>query len=233
LQRFPALAVLALGAGLVLVGCGGSNEPVLGPTAGYMPAVVGNEWHYDQVSYTAGAQTAGLRRILAPRRRGGMTTAQTASEEIISITDTTTIGGSTWHVATLSWVGGTETEEKYLRHDAKGLLWKDVVTDPGYYRLLAPLTTGHAWADMLDPAYTYRITDDAATVGTPAGTFFGCVVVEQTYKQTGQPDEVSAAWFAPNVGLVKEELHTGTNLDFTSELKSYELFPSTAAARAK
>ena len=163
-----------------------------------------------------------------------MTTAQTASEEIISITGTTTIGGSTWYVVTLSWVGSTETEEKYLRHDAKGLLWKDLVTDPGYYRFLAPLTAGHAWTDMLDPAYSYKITDDAAVVETPLATFVGCVVVQQTFRGcTGPPDQVSVAWFAPNVGPVKEEQYVGTNLVFASELKSCNLFASTAAALAK
>ncbi len=224
-QRHAWLGLAALAAAAMLAGCGGGDGDLDGgATARYLPLAIGNEWHYDTIELTAVAQTASARRTLPPRRPGRVTTAQGQWEEIITITDTVQSAG-TWYVATLEWVGDSSFDEKFLRHDSRGLLWRDDLSDPGYYRLRTPLRVGNYWFDPMDDRRSFEIVSTNDTVSTEAGLFRRCLVVEDVLDIPNEPLDVITTWFAPDVGLVKETQHIGSNLVFTSELIGYAVNP--------
>lgn len=220
MQRHAWVGLLALVAGALLGGCGGSGEQDFEPTVRYMPLSIGNEWHYDAVELASTSQTASQRRSLPPRRPGRVTTAQGHWEEVITITRTIQSAG-TWYVATLEWVGDASVEERYLRHDSKGLLWRDSLSSAGYYRLRTPLRVGTTWLDRFDDQRSFEIVSTSASVSTLAGLFRRCLVVEDILDVPGEPLDVITTWFAEDVGLVKETQHVGANLVYTSELIGY------------
>lgn len=210
----------------LIAGCGGTGGGNETPTAEYLPLAVGNSWHYDVVDYSSSAQLAAQGRgFLAPRLGGRVGTAAARGEEVITITDTVLIGGSTWYEATLGYVGSADTTTRYLRHNSQGLMWKRSETDAGYYRLLAPLSVGMVWLDPLDAAHSFRVVSRTGEVATLAGTFTDCVVLEDRLLVDGQPDDIITTWFAPGVGMVSEEQHIGTSLIYQSELLSFDLMP--------
>lgn len=206
-----------------LVGCGGSGggEVVL-PTAQYLPLKVGNQWQYDVVDHAPGIASASLGRRAHGRRPRSMGTAQTTAIDVINVIGTVTIGGSEWYELTAAFVGGDPIYH-YLRHTAQGLLWKHGQTDPGYYHLYTPLVAGTTWGVPLDSSLALRITSVNATMTTPAGTFRGCVVVEDRQTVSGEPDDIITSWYAPGVGLVRTEEHLGTELVYETSLRSYTL----------
>lgn len=226
MRPYTWFGLLAAAAGVMLGGCGGGGEGTLQPTAVYMPLAVGNEWHYDAIELTPTTQTAALRRSVPPRHSGRVNTAQGQWEEVITITRTIQSAG-TWYVATLEWVGDTSVEERYLRHDYRGLLWRDSLSEPGYYRLRTPLRVGTFWLDPFDDQRSFEIVSTTDTVSTPAGVFRRCLVVEDVVDVPGEPLDVITTWFAAGVGLVKETQHVGANLVYTAELIGYSVDPGT------
>jgi hypothetical protein len=149
--------------------------------------------------------------------------AQTTAENVVSVTGTQDISGATWFVVSFAWVGEPEPWTTYGRHDATGLLWKDGPGEPEYYRLKSPVVAGATWGMPSDPSRTFRITKVGEGVTVPAGTFSDCVVVEDTVKTSGQPDDVLTSWLAKGVGPVREEEHLGSTLVYLSQLKQYSL----------
>jgi len=50
-----------------------------------------------------------------------------------------------------------------------------------------------------------------------------CVVVADVFTQTGEEDDTITSWYAPNVGMVRQEHHVGDALADKLELLSHTL----------
>jgi hypothetical protein len=113
---------------------------------------------------------------------------------------------------------------------------------PPSYVLKPPFQTGatwqgtsktHMWAPDTALATTLTIQATAETVTVPAGTFSGCLLIEEkgVAKPGGSLTQgiavANRSWFAPGVGIVKETLHESVgatpeqNGTLTFQLESY------------
>lgn len=212
------LAALALGLALSGCGGGGSSDGSSPTTAKYMPLAVGNEWQY---KFTQVAQTASV-KALKPRARGIVRTKQSNENDIIRITGTEQIGGSTWYVREALYAGETEPAIVYARHAAQGLLVKEQLADEGYYLLKLPLTVGNTWSVPFENE-TLTITGVDETVISNGVTYQGCLQVDDIIAAEGEPVDTLRSWYAPNIGEVKQERWYGQVLDYRVELVSHDL----------
>jgi len=217
-KMLGVLAALALGLALSGCGGGGSSDGSSTTTARYMPLAVGNEWQY---KFTQVAQTASVKG-LKPRARGIVRTKQSNENDIIRITGTEEIGGSTWYVREALYAGETDPVTIYARHAAQGLLIKEGLTDEGYYLLKLPLTVGNTWSVPFENE-TLTITGVDETVVSNAVTYEGCIQVDDIIAVEGEPVDTLRSWYAPNIGEVKQERWYGLVLDYTVELVSHDL----------
>lgn len=229
MYKMMTIVALLTAAALVLVGCGGGggadNTP--GASAEYVPLSVGTQWRYDYHEYT---NTAGLRSaksLLLPRASlVGVKGKDLTAEDVVDITGTTEIGGSTWYSIVAHYVGGENEEPVYVRHNSQGFLRKDALAEAAYYMIRNPLTVGTTWvvtfvSGGLSYQETFKIVAVDQTIATPAGEFTGCLQIENVFQQAGEPDDVITYWYAPNVGQVKEERHVGQDLLYELQLTEY------------
>ena len=219
-----SLTLLAAGC-LVMSGCGGGGDtPPTPPTAAlYFPLAVGNQWSYQATDYTVAPATAAAHRRAFNRRTGLMRPAQVAADYVVSLVATATIENTTWFAASASFGDGTDSLRRYVRYDGTGILWKPDLDSAAYYRLKNPIVAGTTWDVPNDPARTFRIVAVGETTKVAVGTFANCLKVDDTITESGQPDDVLTSWFAPGVGLVREEERSGLTLIYSSELKQYHL----------
>ena len=91
--------------------------------------------------------------------------------------------------------------------------------------LPAPVAVGTSgpggpwWVNDIQVEYlTATIKSVTATVQVTAGTYTNCVVVDSTYQDGATTVTAVRSWFAPDVGLVKEE---GVADPYTMELTAY------------
>ncbi|MEN6547419.1 MAG: hypothetical protein ABFE07_15400 [Armatimonadia bacterium] len=217
-RMLVVLAIVGLGVALSGCGGGGSSDGGSAATSAYMPLAVGNEWQY---KFTQVAQTASVKG-LKPRARGIMRTKQSNENDIIRITGTEEIGGSTWYVREALYAGETEAVTLYARHAAQGLLIKEGLADEGYYLLKVPLTVGNTWTVPFEDE-SLTITGVDQTVVSNGVTYQGCVKVDDTIAAAGEPVDILRSWYAPNIGEVRQERWYGQVLDYTYELVSHDL----------
>ena len=69
-----------------------------------------------------------------------------------------------------------------------------------------PLKVGAKWTDP-EGEFTYRVAARGLTVKVPAGEFKNCVRINAIYNRDGK--RASSLWFAPGVGIVKDDLVWG------------------------
>jgi len=229
MQRGLLWLLAGLTVALVAGGCGGGGE-IEPETAPYLPLAINNVWQYTYTDYTAtlGVSTARVRRLGArPRglflRPASVGTAQTTAQDTVWINGTESIGGQDWFVAISQYVGSVTQETTYVRHNAQGLMRRFDASDPGYYLLRPPLTTGNTWGDPFDARYQTTITGTDQTISVPDGVFNGCVVVDEVRTEAGQPVDTVTSWYAYGVGMVKQEHHVGNDLTETLELIGHAL----------
>lgn len=183
-------------------------------TDAYFPLAIGNEW-----SYSVSAEFEEH--------------ADTAYQE-------------TWNVSSLDsgwyridrYIAEAERPPGYLRTDEGAL----VEGHPGYRDAITVLPTalheGASWENgwgrfltyypRIRPAarrlvYRYEVVDASAHAAVPAGSFHGMLLVR--VRETGwEGSSVQYRWYAPGVGLAKEELrsHDGEPL-LTKELAAYRV----------
>ena len=224
----PALLVASLTI-LLVAGCGGggSSTPGTPETASYLPLAVGNEWHYQYNEYTQTGSMAARGALV--RHHQGLAPAAAvqpkdlSAEDIVQITGTESINGAEWFSAVAHYVGGELGSPLYMRHTTQGLQRKDSLSDPAFFMIRMPLTVGTTWTvPFVVNGITYHeqfsITALGQSVSTPAGVFNNCLVIENVFQQTGQPDDVITYWYEPGVGEVREEDHLGTTLVYELEL---------------
>ncbi len=101
------------------------------------------------------------------------------------------------------------TADGYFRDNERGELRadQDCVHDRLRRLLCAPLEKGAAWASVVSVSSTERFEIAAVdeTVGTPAGTFGGCVRVRAHNRATPTTAQVLEITYAPGVGPVRIE----------------------------
>ena len=100
------------------------------------------------------------------------------------------------------------------------------ITPPRLF-LKLPAVQGDSWqtvaADAIGPyTVTHTIVSIKEVVETPAGTFTDCVKVENT--NSAWPDEREDMWFAPGVGLVKQENYEGETLTKSIQLTGWHVY---------
>lgn len=221
------LTIGALGV-LLLGGCGGGGGDTQSDTAAFLPLAAENTWRYATTDYTqAAARPAGLVRrsrglLMRPAEVG---TRQVEGEQIVRVSGTQEIGGSTWYAVVAQFVGGDITEPIYVRHNAQGLIQKADLVDAGHYLLRVPLEVGNTWVHPFNDQWRWTITGVGQTVSVAAGVFEDCVIVEDVIRESGQPDDAVTSWYARGVGLVREEHHRGDTLEDQQELIDYTLMP--------
>jgi hypothetical protein len=222
--------ILGLLAAALLVGCGGGGGPAPDTgTAVYWPLAVGNVWHYDYTEYadSTAVATAALRhgRRLPRLRPAGVSPLQTPVQDTWTVTGTGNYDDSSWYGLQSQYAGGDVSDAIYLQHASGGLRQRDSsgVDEIAYYLLQLPLEVGHTWTDAGFSDIVYTITSIDATTTVPDGTFNDCIVVEDRVPVSGEPDDVRTRWYAPNVGLVREEDWQGTTQYWELVLTGYTL----------
>ena len=213
----------------VLAGCGGGGGPA--PDTGtttYWPLALNNVWRYNYTEYTQESAVAAVQQVHgrhhARPRPAGVTLQDTTTQDVWTMTATAQIDGSTWYSLVSQYTGGDPSDPRYLQHGADGLQVRASLLDDPYYLLKLPLEVGTTWVDPLDDQITYKITSINGTTPTPpADTYSNCVVVTDTLTVSGEADDVITDWYAPNVGLVREERWQGATQIWLLVLTSYTL----------
>jgi hypothetical protein len=226
---------MMLGFGMVavvvalLAGCGGGGGGDSASTKPYFPVKTSYEWTYDGVDYVGGTAIAAAQGVEGRHHRSlhpaDAAKAPLDYTQIWSITGTTQISGATWYNLVIQNVGSIANDPLYRRHTSDALQEREsTASDEVPYDLLQlPLETGNSWGYSPVPGVTLTITDADATVTVPAGTFQHCVVVRDVQVTAGQPDDIIIDWYAPNVGMVREEYLVGVTTQYTLELHGYSL----------
>lgn len=160
------------------------------PTADLYPFAVGNVWTYTGTSVTPSALRAAQATTL---------TITVARQVIIE-------GKVWWELHIL----GTDPQDPlgsmWLRHEGEGLLeYVDSATQ--FWRLKEPLEAGRQWADLNDPAHTWKILSLNAAATVPAGSYTDCVQAVEHWITDPEADPPNTpyditTWYAPGVGPV-------------------------------
>jgi len=201
----------------------GDNAPValdLGPlpqfpTSTLFPLAIGNEWTYQVTDYINPPAPAELESS----RRGLPAPAQADGQFLLAIVGNGICAGAVWFNA-IVLEQGVITDYMYLLHNptgfrSEGSPWSFQQN----YLLKNPLAVGTEWR-YPDRSATRTIAGVNETVVVPAGTFRGCLLVEEQGDAYGS---LYRDWFAPGVGLLKEERYYIGILTGATELVQYQL----------
>jgi hypothetical protein len=219
-MKTTRITLIALGIGLALVasGCGGGGGGGNGGPAdnSYLPMQVGNSWDYLMT--------------FAP----DIVPVQDQQNQLFDYHETIIgISNLADNDYFLFRSVRDETEQypervfQQVRRKTEDAIYARV-GDPAYDLpvLMLPPQEGETWTDPVFPevAFTTAAVDEQVTV--PAGTF-NCVRVEQTYEipvEDGDPIQMLIrSWFAPGVGLVKDETREDDVRTTMIELTSYNI----------
>jgi hypothetical protein len=107
-----------------------------------------------------------------------------------------------------------------VRHIAEGLMRRDTATSPAYCVFPAPVEVG---TTLVDGSVTLIVVSVTDTVNVTVGSFTDCVVVDEIDTVSGGPDETYTSWYARDIGMVKQEHHTGPDLADSEELIAYSV----------
>ena len=188
------------------------------PTSTFLPLAIGNQWTY-QYSESGGVPPEPAPYTIESRRGGLIHSAQANSELVLTITRNEMCWGELWFEAIISQ-DGEGTDQMYFLHNATGLRTEEWLgTYDEYYLIQNPLEVGTNWVSPGGYA-TRTIVGVDETVTVPAGTFTGCLLVEE---QEEGYDGVGKDWFAPGVGLVKQEWYYNDVLADGMELIDYQV----------
>lgn len=177
------------------------DEPALGNP--YYPLQVGNKW-----TYKAGGQKV----VIEVMKKESLTRPNDKMKKYPGFTLKITSGDKSM------------TEQVAILNDGvKRFQAAGKVIEPPLLFFKLPLNKGEDWkvestSDGTLLKGTFRAGED--TVKVPAGSFQAMTVSSTDFQIGGQTMELQY-WFAPQVGLVKQTVKTGS-LDTTLELLSFE-----------
>ncbi|HHY77022.1 MAG TPA: hypothetical protein GX498_00760 [Clostridiales bacterium] len=164
----------------------------------YYPLAVGNQWEYEGIGneyalYTQKVVYSKDNKYQVMINNGGTITAN-----IYVLSDDSLVR---------TYTEAEVYDEKNVLDEKENI--EDII-------IKGPIEVGTKWESQ---GNQHEITDVDATVTVPAGTFENCIVIKETYKESGA---FSNYYYCKGVGLVKSE-YIDDDFEVLSLLKSYSL----------
>jgi len=164
----------------------------------YYPLAVGNQWEYEGIGNEYASYTQKVVYSKDDKYQVMVDNGGTVSANIYVLSDESLI----------------RTYSEAEVYDDKNIL--DEKENMNNIMIKAPIEIGTKWESQGDQC---EITDINATVTVPAGTFENCIVIKETYNETGA---FTNYYYCKGVGLVKSEYIDG-DFQVSSLLKNYKL----------